>query len=196
MHGVNADAAAQTSSEDAWSGLMAQAQAGDQAAYHQLLTEIAPWLRRVAWRALRRADDAEDATQDCLLTVHAARHSYDPARPIKPWLFAIARARIADRQRALMRHANRETSLDAEIERHGETFAAPATNSGMGIDARSLRRAMASLPSGQRQAIGLLKLREMSLQEAAAFSGQSVGALKVAVHRGLARLRQIMAAAE
>ena len=51
---------------------------------------------------------------------------------------------------------------------------------------------MARLPEGQRQAIEMLKLKEMSLKEASAASGQSVGALKVAVHRGIKALRALM----
>jgi RNA polymerase sigma-70 factor, ECF subfamily len=53
---------------------------------------------------------------------------------------------------------------------------------------------MADLPPGQRQAIELLKLRELSLKEASAVSGASVGALKVAVHRGIAALRKALGA--
>lgn len=51
---------------------------------------------------------------------------------------------------------------------------------------------MAELPSGQRQAIELLKLREMSLKEAAAVTGTNIGALKVAVHRGMRALRKAL----
>ena len=53
----------------------------------------------------------------------------------------------------------------------------------------ALRRAVRSLPKGQRTAIELLKLREMSLKEAAAASGMSIGALKVSVHRAIKTLR-------
>lgn len=53
---------------------------------------------------------------------------------------------------------------------------------------------MADLPTGQRQAIELVKLREMSLKEAAAVSGKSVGALKLAVHRGIGALRKALGA--
>ncbi len=55
-----------------------------------------------------------------------------------------------------------------------------------------MRREIARLPAGQRQAIEMLKLKEMSLKEAAAASGQSVAALKVAVHRGLKALRGLL----
>jgi RNA polymerase sigma-70 factor (ECF subfamily) len=56
-----------------------------------------------------------------------------------------------------------------------------------------LHRALAGLPSGQRQAVELLKLKEMSLKEASEASGMSVAALKVAMHRALKSLRAEMA---
>jgi DNA-directed RNA polymerase specialized sigma24 family protein len=55
-----------------------------------------------------------------------------------------------------------------------------------------LRRAIKALPSGQREAVEMIKLREMSLKEAAAVSGTSVGALKVSVHRAVVTLRKAL----
>ena len=45
---------------------------------------------------------------------------------------------------------------------------------------------------GQRQAITMLKLEEMSLKEAAAKSGMSIASLKVATHRGIKALRKLL----
>jgi RNA polymerase sigma-70 factor (ECF subfamily) len=58
-----------------------------------------------------------------------------------------------------------------------------------------LHMAIRTLPEGQCQAIQLLKLRQLSLKEAAALTGLSVGALKVSTHRGVKRLQQVMGAA-
>ena len=44
----------------------------------------------------------------------------------------------------------------------------------------------------QREAVELLKLKEMSLAEASAASGQSVGALKVSLHRAIRALQRAM----
>jgi DNA-directed RNA polymerase specialized sigma24 family protein len=49
-----------------------------------------------------------------------------------------------------------------------------------------------TVPAGQREAIELLKLRELSLKEAAAASGTTVGALKVATHRAMIALRRVL----
>jgi RNA polymerase sigma-70 factor (ECF subfamily) len=59
-------------------------------------------------------------------------------------------------------------------------------------DPEALRQAIAALPPGQRAAIEMVKLKDMSLKEAAAASGSSVGALKVATHRALASLRKML----
>lgn len=177
---------------DAWSTLMAAAQAGDRAAYRRLLTEVAPYLRAIAAGTLRNPADIEDAVQDALLTLHAMRALYDPARPFRPWLAGIARHRVADRARHLRRRARREEPL-APVH---ETFAAVPTNAIAAADTAALRAAVAALPPGQRQAIELMKLKEMTLREAADRTGQSVVALKVATHRALARLRRALGTAE
>jgi len=173
-----------------WSICMARAQGGDRQAYRRLLGGITPYLRSIAIRYVRDRADIEDAVQDVLLTVHAVRHTYDPMRPFGPWLVAIAKRRIIDGLRRRGRTAAREMPLDAEH----ETFAAPETNyPEEASEGRALRQALQELPPGQREAIRMVKLEEMSLKEASAASGLSVAALKVAIHRGLKNLRKIFA---
>ena len=172
-----------------WSLFMARAQDGDRAAYRRLLEDIARYLRALAARRFQNRSDVEDVVQDILLTVHAMRHTYDPARPFGPWLVAIANRRMIDRLRRQGRRASRETALESEH----ETFAASEANlPETGSDRHALRRAIETLPPGQRQAIRLLKLQEMSLKEAAAASGMSIAALKVATHRALKSLRKML----
>src|SRR6267143_2911106 len=172
-----------------WSIYMARAQAGDRDAYRRLLEDVAPYLRSIAARHFRNSGDIEDAVQEVLLTVHAVRHTYDPARPFGPWLVAIANRRVVDGLRRQGRSRAREVALDIEH----ETFAAPQANLGeTASDGRMLRDAIEQLPPGQREAIRMLKLQEMSLKEAAAASGMTVAALKVATHRALKSLRKML----
>jgi RNA polymerase sigma-70 factor, ECF subfamily len=169
--------------------LMARAQAGDGEAYRRLLDEITPFLRRLAARRHREPSDAEDAVQDILLTLHAVRNTYDSSRPFTPWLVAIANHRLVDRLRRQGRLRAREAPLAAEH----ETFPAERTNLDNEIsDRRQLREALETLPAGQRQAIQLLKLEELSLKEASAATGMSVMALKVATHRAMKALRKLI----
>jgi RNA polymerase sigma-70 factor, ECF subfamily len=172
----------------AWSALMARAQDGDRFAYRRLLEEITPYLRSLAEKNRMLWGETEDTVQDILLTLHTVRHTYDPSRPFGPWLLAIAKRRIVDRMRRRGRIAAAETALGPEH----ETIAATGPNLYTLLSGRDLRDAIERLPSGQRQAVLLLKLGELSLKEAALRSGMSVAALKVASHRGLKALRAML----
>jgi RNA polymerase sigma-70 factor (ECF subfamily) len=172
-----------------WSKLMARSQDGDREAYRTLLEGVTPYIRSLAARCFKQPSDVEDAVQDVLLTIHMVRHAYDPSRPFGPWLAAIANRRIIDRLRRDTRRKAREVALSADH----ETFAEPATNVHRGTaDEVALAQAIERLPPDQRQTIRMLKLDEMSLKEAAAASGRSIPALKVATHRAIKSLRRML----
>jgi RNA polymerase sigma-70 factor (ECF subfamily) len=168
-----------------WAVLMAAAQAGDGAAYATLLREVLPVLRAVVRARHRNADVIEDVVQDILLCVHRVRHTYDPSRPFRAWLLAIAQRRSIDALRSRTRRP-RETPLDPELAEAGHED--PRERTGAGAEA-SLARAIAALPPSQRQAIEMVKLHELTFAEASARSGHSVSALKVSVHRAIKTLR-------
>ncbi len=172
--------------------LMRAAQQGDAAAYARLLRAISPQIRRIVMRQRGFAGtaEAEDLVQDVLLSVHAVRATYDASRPFLPWLLAIVRNRLVDGARRYARTSGREVHIDETT----VTFEEPATNLETDEygDAEALRAAVAALPEGQRQAIELLKLKELSLKEAAQITGSSAGALKVATHRALTTLRRTL----
>ncbi len=169
---------------------MTAAQAGDRGAYTRLLREITPLVRAMLRRYCSHQQDIEEMVQETLLTLHRVRQTYDPKRPFSPWLGAIAARRGIDGLRRRTRVARHEIS--AELESY-ETFADPSAN----IDVESVRAAgeveelLKGLPPKQRAALEAVKLKEMSLLEASAASGQSVAALKVNTHRALKTLRAL-----
>ena len=179
-------------STDPFGRLLQAAQRGDAAAYTELLRAITPRIRRVVARQRGFAGiaETEDLVQDVLLSLHAVRATYDPSRPFAPWLLAIVRHRLADGARRYARTARREV----DIEQIDVTFFEAEANAETGVlgDADAVRAAVSALPDSQREAIELLKLKELSLKEAAEISGTSVGALKVATHRAMAALRRTL----
>lgn len=167
---------------------MAAAQGGDRKAYETLLREALPYIRSVVRSLHGRPERADEVTQDVLLTVHRMRHTYDPARPFRPWLAAIARRRAID---ALRRQ--RRTEIHEVFDEYAyETFADGAANrhAEMPTTAEGLRAAIADLPAQQREAVQLLKVRGLSLAEASAKTGKSIAALKVNMHRAVKTLRR------
>ena len=172
-----------------WSKLMARSQDGDREAYRTLLDGVTPHIRTLAARCFKQASDVEDAVQDVLLTVHMVRNAYDPNRPFGPWLVAIANRRIIDR----LRRDTRRKACEVALSTDHETFAEPAANLHRETpDGVALAQAIERLPPDQRQTIRMLKLNEMSLKEAAAASGRSIPALKVATHRAIKSLRRML----
>lgn len=174
------------------SRLMARAQQGDSNAYVTLLRAITPRVRQLvrSRRGFLRDSDVEDVVQEVLLSVHAVRATYDPARPLMPWLSAIVRHRLADAGRRRARQGAYEIGVD----NLDVTFQTPVANSREERfgDPEALAQAIQALPPGQRQAVELLKLRELSLKEASALTGMSIGALKIATHRAIASLRRAL----
>jgi RNA polymerase sigma factor (sigma-70 family) len=178
-------------SDDDLAGLMKIAQAGDTEAYSQLLQEITMRLRRIVrrYRSFLGVEDIEDLVQDILLSLHSVRATYDPQRPFMPWLLAITRNRLADGARRYARTSLRELNIDSL----DVTFADENANKTEDVFGKEdLKNAIDGLPAAQRTAVEMLKLREMSLKEAASVSGMSIGALKVATHRAIIALRKML----
>ena len=173
--------------DDPWGDLMAAAQRGNGGAYTRLLTEVDGWLRRYYARRLPPSM-VEDATQDTLLTLHTRRHTYEPGRPFRAWLAGIARYKWIDRLRALARDpvalGAEDISEDIAIDDHGSAV----------TGAFLLRELLSQLKPAQSEVIRLVKLDGLSIKEASERTGQSSSLVKVNIHRGLARLRNIVAA--
>jgi RNA polymerase sigma-70 factor (ECF subfamily) len=173
--------------------LMRAAQDGDKVAYAGLLRELLPLVQRIVRGKLPflQPADRDDVVQEVLVSLHTARATYDPRRPFVPWLMAIAHHRMVDRMRRNAKLSAHEVLVDEFVERHvtGEPDLAENDYG----DPEALRRAIKVLPAGQRVAIELLKVRELSLTEAATVTGLSIGALKVSAHRAIRSLRHSLA---
>jgi RNA polymerase sigma-70 factor (ECF subfamily) len=171
-----------------WPALMRRAQDGDAQAYRLLLGSVLPAIRALVRRRVFDEALAEDVVQETMLTLHRVRHTYDPARPMMPWIAAIAATRAIDGLRRQGRVQRRELwdetvlamELDPDAARRMEAFAVQD-------EVESL---LARLPARQRQAVEMVKLQQMTLDHAAQATSQSVPALKALLHRAFTRLRQ------
>lgn len=159
------------------SRLMALAQKGDRRAYAALLEQCARWLRRFYARRVPPSA-LEDLVQESLMSVHRKRDSFDPARPFLPWLAAIARYRWVDHLRRVYRLDETELPVEIACPDEGDAIAAKV----------SIDRLMAMLPPKQADAIRLVKIEGLSVDEACARTGQSESLVKVNIHRGLKKL--------
>jgi RNA polymerase sigma-70 factor (ECF subfamily) len=168
--------------EAEWAELMRLAMAGDEAAYRRLLTALAPWLRALARRGLARSGnseaDAEDIVQETLLAIHLKRHTWDASRPIGPWLRAITRNKLIDRLRR--RGGRGDVPIDGL-----ENFLT-ADEEKPPVETSDVEPYVNGLPERQRVVVRCILTEDISIRETAARLKITEGAVRVALHRGLA----------
>lgn len=173
--------------EERWAECMRCAQDGDAVAYHQLLTEIRPVLLQFLRVRTRDVTVAEDILQEVLLAIHRARHTYDPARPFRPWMFAIAQHRFIDAYRRRQRTTAREIDDEFAVDRLADpTDFEPQLDAGL---TETMAAALAALPARQREVVTLLKVRGLSVKEVAVAVGISEANVKVTAHRAYKAMR-------
>jgi len=115
------------------------------------------------------------------MAIYRSLHTYEPSRPPEPWVVAIARHVAAKHFHSHWSRARWQELTDEIPDRSGED---------MGSLVYNMRQALGSLPRLQREAFWMMKIEGLSLIEASARSGATVGSLKVRVHRAYEHLRK------
>ncbi len=168
---------------------MVLAQAGNSAATSQLLTALAPRLRAFFRGKGASPEDAEDLVQETLIAIYTKRAMFDPSQRLLAWAYAIARYRMIDRWRHTKRRGHEMPIEDFEHVLMAQTSEA-------GDPTRDIARLLATLPDKQRKSIELVKLKDMSINEACAATGWSASDIKISIHRGLKALMALVGETE
>lgn len=173
--------------EARWASWMRAGMAGEETAYRRFLDALTPYLRAAARRRIDgRAPaviDAEDVVQETLLTIHLKRATWDPERPIGPWIAAILRHKILD---AYRRQGFRTMIPLDDV---GEFLEAEEASDP--LDRHDLGRMLAHLNERQRNIVRFVSVEGLSAREAAQRLNMSEGAVRVALHRALRALASL-----
>lgn len=171
--------------QDDWAALAKAAQEGDARAYNRLLKEIVPFLRRALLPGLADKAAVEDIVQEILISVHKSLKTYEPDRPFKPWLLAIARFRRTD---YLRRHYNGQRNNNVSLE--AADFENVTFSTGAG-EYQEVEAALKELPKKQRDIFTRLKIQGYTAEEVAQQTGMNASAVKVSAHRTLKKLKNM-----
>ena len=173
-------------------GLATAAMAGDAGALEQLMLGVRERAFRYARARLARfpqaANAAEDAAQEVCIAVLTSLSRYDDRGvPFEAYVYAICARKVADVQRAAMRHP---VPTD-DIPDGADLTAGPEELAVAGSEADKAWSLMQGLPAHQRELLTLRVAVGLSAEETAKSLGMTAGAVRVAQHRALARLRTL-----
>jgi RNA polymerase sigma-70 factor (ECF subfamily) len=158
--------------------------AGDLAQFERLIAELRPKLHRYCARMTGSVIDGEDVMQQALVkAIEALPREGSIARP-QAWLFRIAHNEAID----FVRWRARQDASHAEED---PDMADPAPTPEEQLAAASSLRTFARLPIVQRSSVILKDVLGYSIEETSGIIAASVPAVKAALHRGRARLREL-----
>lgn len=149
--------------------------------YSSLVGEVGGYLRNL----VRDAHRAEDLLQETFLQMHRARHTYLPGKPVRPWVYAIARNVFLMSERARRRRHAHEQLAEGELP---EMPVASQVSAWEGQ--KDLGRLLSRLPEKTREVLMLHHVAGLSFKEVAEVLGLSEGAAKVRAHRAMELLRR------
>jgi RNA polymerase sigma-70 factor (ECF subfamily) len=171
---------------------------GDRVALERLLALVQPvvvrYCRARVGRGERSYASADDVAQEVCLAVLTALPSYrDQGRPFLAFVYGIAAHKVADAHRSAARNRSEPVAefVDAPVVGDGPEQAAM-----QGELSGRMARLMSTLPPKQREILVLRVVVGLSAEETADAVGSTPGAVRVAQHRALNRLRKALAAEE
>jgi RNA polymerase sigma-70 factor, ECF subfamily len=167
---------------------------GQPEAIESLLEQVRPMVVRYCRARLGRISGqyhaADDVAQEVCIAVLSALPRYrDMGRPFASFVFGIASHKVADAVRTATRSAVPTEDLpDGPDEHPGPEEIAVAY-----IEAQRARELLARLPGHLRELVVLRVVAGLTAEETGNVLGMSAGAVRVAQHRALARLRAMAA---
>jgi RNA polymerase sigma-70 factor, ECF subfamily len=169
--------------------VLAAAQQGSEAAFTRLWLDANPALMR--YLRVIAPEAAEDVAADTWMNVvRGLRRFRGDEAAWRAWLFTTARRRVIDASRR--RSRRREEPLD-EVPAAMLPVTADAADEAMErLGTRSAITLLARLPRLQAEVILLRVVAGLETDAVARLLGRSPGAVRVAAHRGLRRLAEIL----
>jgi RNA polymerase sigma-70 factor, ECF subfamily len=162
--------------------LARQSQAGDLAAFEELVRRYENRIYSFIFQSCGRDADAREVTQDTFVRAFTAIAQFDPRRPFAAWLFTIARRKGIDCFRARLPDGGPAAPEEVDADDPGELLARRE-------EAQELwRRARAWLPDGQFQALWLRYAEDMDIEHIARVLGKTKTHVKVLLFRARHRL--------
>ena len=182
--------------------VVAQARAGRETAYRELIGRYERPVFSIIYRLVRDRELAEDLAQDTFIKVLNALDRYDPKQKFSSWIFKIAHNTAIDRLRkrevdtlSLDGSPNARTADDVEATRIvvASTEESPEEYTASREIGTEIERALARLRPEYRTAIMLWHIEDRPYEEIAEIMEIPLGTVKTFIHRARNELRKHLA---
>jgi RNA polymerase sigma-70 factor (ECF subfamily) len=164
----------------------------DRAAFGELFDRMYPRVARYCWRRLGDSSQAEDVTSEVFLQIASRMATFEGRgeADFRRWVFRIATNAVAAHRRQAGRRAElwQSAARGGRFERAASEHASAAEYDR--LDWPSIRGAMEELSERDQTIVSLRFFADCSHQEIAAVLDLTVGAVRTALTRALARLRE------
>lgn len=174
--------------------LVTRAMTGDRMAVEDVITTIRPLVVRYCRARLGRFDrssvSADDVAQEVCLAVLTALPGYRvQGRPFLAFVYGIASHKVIDAHRAASRNRSEPVS---DLPDRVELSDGPEQRTLRAELSEEMGKLLDTLPEKQREILVLRVVVGLSAEETAEAVGSTAGAVRVAQHRALVRLRKSM----
>lgn len=157
---------------------------GDESAFARLVAAYGELLYTFLRRHGLAQSTADDVFQEVLLKVHLAADSYQPSRPLKPWLFTLANNTLRNHYRSESRRKGR---IGAASDRETAELRSEQPGPADAVDTQArvawLEVEIGRLPSAQREVMVLATISGLKMSEIAQILKQPVNTVKTHLHR-------------
>ena len=171
--------------DDRLRSLMVNYQSGSIDAFDELYVLLSPAIRRAIRRQTIDAARVDDLVQETFLQMHRARHTYDAAYPVMPWVLAIARHVWLMHRRVLARRPQSTTPVEdvaPSVRPESEAYA----------DRAAVRRALKDVAPERRKPLLWHHVWGFTFREIAQRLGIREDAAKLRSSRAMADMRRAL----
>lgn len=173
--------------------LLARAVAGDDRAFDHLVERYMPRVYAICYRYFGDAEQAQDATQGAFIALYLGMRGFRGQAAFSTWMYRVATNACHDLARRGARQPRTVAFTDARVGTAAEPIDDDALDRLCAAELQSdLRAALAHLDAEQRHAVVLRDVVGASYDDIAQLQGVAVGTAKSRVHRGHARLAELL----
>jgi len=165
---------------------------GDRQAYALLVDEYKGPIFNLAYRMTGSREDADDLTQETFIRAFQKLHQFQPDKKFFTWLYTIGINLIRNHLKKNIRDVSHHAAADYALEHQAR---GNGTGQGDGpVDDRmiGLERIIQQLPVDLREAIILKYTQDLTFEEVADVTGDSLSAVKMRIYRGLEKIKEML----